>query len=265
MAPTSGYPVDYFTLPPQPKGGRLEPLWGRRSAKIALTKGRSDMLKAKTYARFGKKIIMAVKAGGSTDETANLQLREVVREAKQANVPNANIERAIKRGGDSSSADFKESVFEAYGKGGAGIMVTVLSDNANRASSDVKSTISRAGFTNASPGSVGFNFQRMGAIVCPKEVSEDVALEAAMEAGADDVIVKEGDEDGEWLVLTETQHLTALKTALISKGVECGETKLVFHPMNTVDCSEADEEFNLLAIHKIEDLDDVDSIAHNMI
>jgi YebC/PmpR family DNA-binding regulatory protein len=241
---------------------RLGPLWGRRAAKIANTKNRSDLRRSKVYARFGKKIIMAVKAGGSADESANLMLRDVIREARAANVPTTNIERAIKRASDSDTADFKESTFEAYGKGGAGIVITVLTDNNNRATSDVKSTITHSGLTFASPGSVMFNFKRLGALVCAQPVSEDTAIEAAMEAGVDDVEVKEG--DGGWLVLTDPKDLVPLKAALAAKGVECGEVKLVYHPTAAVECSDADAEFNEAAIERLEDLDDVDAVAHNM-
>jgi YebC/PmpR family DNA-binding regulatory protein len=241
---------------------RLEPLYGRRSAKIAATKGRADAKKAKLYARYGKKIIMAVKAGGP-DEGANTTLRDVIKEAKDANVPIANIDRAIKRGSENDAADFKESLFEAYGKGGAGLMITVLSDNANRASSEVKSAINKSGLTVASPGSVAFNFERMGAIVCEEEVDEDLVLEAAMEADVDDAEVVQGD-DGEWLVLTDPKQTTQLKAALMAQGVKCGESALIYHPNNYVELSEEDAEINDAAIERIEALDDVDSIAHNM-
>eukprot|EP00668_Euglena_longa_P016648 GGOE01020936.1.p3 GENE.GGOE01020936.1~~GGOE01020936.1.p3 ORF type:complete len:223 (-),score=82.06 GGOE01020936.1:179-847(-) len=221
------------------------------------------MRRTKLYARFGKRIIMAVKAGGSTDPSFNRQLRDVIREAREANVPMANIDRAMKRGQDVNSEDFREGVFEAYGKGGAGIVITVLTDNTNRAANEVKATVGRAGLTNANPGSVTFHFKRVGAIVCPKQVSEDLAIEAAMEAEVDDVSVKEGG-DGEWLVLTEPTSLMALKAALVCKAVECGETKLVFHPTTTVECSEEDFDFNMAVIEKLLDLDDVDAVHHNM-
>ena len=116
---------------------------GRAAAVRAATKGKTDAKKAKINGYYGKKIIMAVKQGGSPDPQANRQLGELIKAAKQNSVPIDNINRAIKRASEKDAGDFSESTFEAYGHGGASLIINVLSDNPNRSSADVKSAINK--------------------------------------------------------------------------------------------------------------------------
>tara|TARA_B110000971_G_C19774780_1_gene392509 strand:- start:62 stop:547 length:486 start_codon:yes stop_codon:yes gene_type:complete len=118
-------------------------LFGRAAAVREKTKGKTDARKTKTFATFGKKIIMAVKSGGSDNPDANKQLKDVISAAKKNNVPVDNIKRAIKKATEGNVGDFSESIFEAYGDGGASFIIHVLSDNANRANSDVRMVITK--------------------------------------------------------------------------------------------------------------------------
>ena len=237
---------------------------GRRAAKNAARKGKSDALKAKLYARAGKKIIMAVKAGGP-DVNSNSQLAQCVRDAKTAGVPVANIDRAIKSGSNTDSADFKEATFEAYGFGGAGIIVNVLTDNSNRASSDVQSTIKKRNLKLASPGSVLFNFERKGKIDLEptKPLDEDELIEIALEAGADDAQLLEQDDD-RISVLTDIPDLSTMQNALTDAGFVVVDANLAYVPTVTAEVDDEAMESNFAAIEALESLDDVDSVDHNM-
>ena len=143
---------------------------GRAAAVRAATKGKTDAKKAKVNAYYGKKIIMAVKQGGSPDPVANRQLGELIKAAKANSVPVDNINRAIKRATEKDAGDFAESTFEAYGQGGASFIINVLSDNANRSTADVKSAVNKLKGKMAESGFFFLNFgflwvQMSGALI----------------------------------------------------------------------------------------------------
>mmetsp|Transcript_34514 Transcript_34514/g.51219 ORF Transcript_34514/g.51219 Transcript_34514/m.51219 type:complete len:173 (-) Transcript_34514:419-937(-) len=129
---------------------------GRAAAVRAATKSKTDAKKAKTNAVFGKKILMAIKNGGSADPDVNTELREMIKQAKANSVPIDNINRNIKKATEQKVGDFSQSTFEAYGFGGASMIINVLSDNANRASADVKNAINKKDCKLAESGSVLF-------------------------------------------------------------------------------------------------------------
>lgn len=147
-------------------------MMGRRSAKIAVRKGKADAQKAKLYGKLGKMIAQAVRSGG-TDPIANARLREVLAQAKLANLPNDIIERNIKKATDKNSADYSEIFYEAYGPGGTGFIIEALTDNVNRTASDVRIAVTKSGGKMADVGSVLFNFQRTGLIMVDAEEGED--------------------------------------------------------------------------------------------
>eukprot|EP00667_Euglena_gracilis_P011208 EG_transcript_11443 len=251
-----------FDLRPHLNRPRLAPLYGRRAAGIARTKGRNDRRKTDLYSRFGKKIINAVKAGGP-DERANTALRDLIAEAKAANVPLANITNAIAKGSQQETAEFREVVYEAYGKGGAGLMITALTDNVNRAFEKVAATINWSGLTIGKPGSVAFKFRRCAAIFIDTDITEDRLIEVALEAGVDDAELDETD-DGDRIVLTEPKDCAALQAALGAAGVACSEARLLFRPLTPEACTAEDEAANRLAIDRLLALDDVDWVDHSM-
>jgi YebC/PmpR family DNA-binding regulatory protein len=156
---------------------------GRAAAVRASTKAKTDGKKAKINASFGKKIIMAVKEGGSADPNANRALFDVMKQAKANSVPIDNVNRAIKKATEGNVGDFKESTYEAYGFGGASMVINVLTDNNNRASSDIRLVVNKRDGKIAEPGSVLFMYERRGKIEVNVVLNEELVLEAAIEAG----------------------------------------------------------------------------------
>ena len=181
------------------------------------------------------------------------------------------IERNIKKALDPTTAESKELLYEAYGVGGVGLIINCLSDNNNRATSDVNMIVKKNGCNIASSGSVAFNFARKGRLTLNKPIDEEELLELAIEAGCDgDVTVEEPDPDGrgdgdevKCVVLTADTELGLVQGALQEADYECSGI-LVHVPLTTVDVSEEDAETNYAAIDKLEELDDVTSVEHNM-
>ncbi|VEU35790.1 unnamed protein product [Pseudo-nitzschia multistriata] len=244
---------------------RVSPLFmGRAAAVRAATKSKTDAKKAKVNAVFGKKITMAVKQGGSPSLDSNRQLAEIVKQAKANNVPVDNINRAIKRASEANTADFSESTFEAYGFGGASLVITVLSDNANRANADVKSTVNKRNGKIAESGSVLFMYDRKGIVEVDAEVDEEALLDAAIEADIEDFILQEGDEEGSSLVLVEPSDSGKMFDVIKEMGFENAKMSLTWVTKAPVEVSEEDFELNMDIIDALEELDDVDSVEHNM-
>ena len=260
---------------------------GRAAAVRASTKAKTDGRKAKINAVFGKRIIMAVKEGGSGDPQANRQLNDVIKQAKankyvhddlisinsimitltlpclMTSVPIDNINRAIKKATESNTADFKESVFEAYGFGGASMIINVLTDNNNRATSDVRSAVNKRDGKIAESGSVLFMYDKRGMITVPAVLNEDALLEAAIEAGCDDY---EMNVEGDLTILsTDPKEVSLMMDAVKSMGFEEGVSMKLGHISKApVEVSDEDFEKNMQIIDALEDLDDVDSVEHNM-
>lgn len=236
---------------------------GRAAAVRAATKGKTDAKKAKNNALFGKKIIMAVKNGGSPDPNANRMLGDLIKQAKAASVPVDNINRAIKRASEANTGDFTESTFEAYGFGGASIVINVLSDNANRATADVKSTVGKRDGKIAESGSVLFLYDRKGKLEVDAVLDEEQVLEAAIEAGCEDMELVEGDEEGTTIVYSDPSETSMMFEALKSIG-HSPKMSLAYVSKAPVECSEEDFEKNMAIVDALEELDDVDSVEHNM-
>lgn len=237
-------------------------MMGRRAAKIAAVKGRADMKRGKTFGRIGKKLIMAVKTGGPNEETNKL-LADTIKEAKLNNVPKDNITRAIKKATDGSQGDFKEVVYEAYGHGGTGVVVTALTDNVNRAVADVKTVWKKHGFKQAASGSVLFQFAKKGRVEVKGQVDEEQVIEAAIETGVEEVEVVEGDDEGTSWVLTDPKDVSHLADGLLAAGIE-GESSLALVPLAVADVDDEAMELNLAAVDALLELEDVDSVEHNM-
>lgn len=263
-----------FTVPSTPASSaakqqspsRLSPLFmGRAAAVRAATKGKTDAKKAKTNAYYGKKIIMAVKQGGSPDPVANLQLGMLIKAAKANSVPMDNINRAIKRATEKDAADFTESTFEAYGVGGASFIINVLSDNANRCTADVKSAVNKKGGKMAESGSVMFMYDLKGKVEINSVVDEEELMMAAIDHDVDDMELVEGDEEGTSIVYTDPKETGAMFEAVKAMGLEEGTKMSLSHVSKApVECTEEDFEKNMAIIDALEELDDVDSVEHNM-
>ncbi|GAX21366.1 hypothetical protein FisN_12Lh070 [Fistulifera solaris] len=236
---------------------------GRAAAVRASTKAKTDLRKAKTNAIFGKKIIMAVKQGGSPDPNANRALADVMKQAKAQSVPVDNIQRAIKKASEGNVGDFKESIFEAYGFGGASLVIHVLTDNNNRATADVRSTVSKREGKMAEAGSVLFLYDRKGCVQVPAVLEEEAVLEAAIEAGCSDMELVV--EEGTTRVYTDPSETSNMFQAIQSMGYEQGlEMSLIYVSKAPVECSDEEFEKNMEIIDALEELDDVDRVEHNM-
>jgi len=244
---------------------RLSPLFmGRAAAVREKTKSKTDAKKAKTNAIFGKRIIMAVKQGGP-DSDANRALADIIKQAKTNNVPADNITRAIKRASEANTADFSESTFEAYGFGGASLVINVLTDNDNRANADVRSAVGKNKAKIAEQGSVLFMYDHRGKLEVASVLDEEQLLDAAIEADVEDFELMAGDEDGSSVVYVEPKDTAAMADAIKSLGHETGvKMSLIYKTKAPVEVSEEEFEKNMLVIDALEELDDVDSVEHNM-
>lgn len=243
----------------------VSPLFmGRAAAVREKTKSKTDAKKAKINAVFGKKIIMAVKQGGSPDPNANRVLADLIKQAKSNNVPVDNISRAIKRASEGSTGDFSESTFEAYGEGGASFVINVNTDNNNRATADVKSVIGKRGGKTAESGSVLFMYDRKGKIEVSAELDEEALLEAAIEADIEDYEMLPGDEEGTTIVLTDPKEGGMMNDAIHAMGHEDTKLSLSWITKAPVECTDEEFEKNMDVIDALEELEDVDSVEHNM-
>lgn len=229
-------------------------------ANIKHRKERSDKQKGKMFSRLAKEIISAVKQGGA-DPKNNPRLRLAIQKSKVANFPNDNIERNIKKASSGEQDNYESITYEIYGYGGVGIIVEVMTDNKNRAASDMRIAINKRGGTIATPGSVAFNFDRKGVIQIEKKGQDEEKLFSdAIEAGAEDF---ESSEEG-FMVITHPTELYAVKEKLDAHAWESNEADIQMLPKTLVACDDEARTANLALIEWIEDLDDVDAVYHNM-
>jgi len=223
-------------------------------------KGRADAIKGKLFTRITKEIISAVKQGGP-DPKSNAKLRLVLAKARDANVPNENIERNIKKATSADQADYVEFTYELYGYGGVGIIADVMTDNKNRISSDMRIATNKKGGTIANPGAVAFNFDRKGVIqVLKKNIVEDELFLTATNAGAEDF----DSTEEMFMITTAPDQLSQVKEKLEQSGVKVEEADLQMIPKNYVECDPENAKANFELIEYLEALDDVDVVFHNM-
>lgn len=229
-------------------------------ANIKHRKEKSDARKGKAFSRLAKEIISAVKVGGS-DPKSNPRLRLAIQKAKEANFPNDNVERNIKKASSPDQADFETVYYEIYGHGGVGLIVEAMTDNKNRTASDMRIAINKRGGTIAQPGAVAFNFDRKGVIQLKGEgKSEEDLFQAVLDAGAEDFeVVEEG-----FMVTTDPGELFAVKDKLDASGIPSLETEIAMLPKALVACEGEPRQANLLLIEWLEGLDDVNAVYHNM-
>ena len=229
-------------------------------ANIKHKKEKADAKKGKVFTRSAKEIISAVKLGGPDPKT-NPRLRLAIQKAREANFPNDSIERNIKKAMSAEQQDYTEIVYELYGHGGVGILAECMTDNKNRLSSDMRIATNKKGGSVATPGSVSFNFDRKGIILVSKQNAiENELFIIATEAGAEDFEV----EDGMYVITTSPVDLIPVKDVLTGKGFKCEEADLEFLPKTSIDCDIETVKENLALIEWLENIDDVDSVYHNM-
>ncbi|MEI8328597.1 MAG: YebC/PmpR family DNA-binding transcriptional regulator [Chlamydiia bacterium] len=229
-------------------------------ANIKHRKGRADAKKGKMFSRVTKEIISAVKQGGA-DPKNNPKLRIALQKAREVNLPSDNIERNIKKASSADQADYIEMTYELYGYAGVGILVDIMTDNKNRAASDIRIATNKRGGTIANPGAVCFNFDKKGVIqVLKKGVAEDDLFLAVSEAGAEDF---ESVEEF-FVITTPPELLFQVKEKVEQMGLHCELVEHDMIPKVYVECDGESAKANEALISWLEELDDVDVVYHNM-
>lgn len=222
-------------------------------------KGRQDAAKSKLFGKLAREITVSAKMG-LPDPTMNPRLRAAILAARAENMPKDNIERAIKKAAGGDAEIYEEIRYEGYGPGGVAIIVEALTDNRNRAASEVRSTFSKSGGNLAETGAVSFMFDHVGAIeYAPEAASADAMLEAAIEAGADDVVSSESGHE----IYAAQETFREVAKALEAKFGEPRKAALVWKPQNTIAVDDEQGEKLLRLIETLNESDDVQNVYAN--
>ena len=229
-------------------------------ATIKHKKASTDAKRAKVFAKLIRQVEVAAREGGG-DLDANPTLRTFYQKARDNSIPLDTIERAIKRAtGDLEGVVYEQITYEGYGPSGVAVLMEVLTDNRNRAASDVRNALTKNGGSAAEPGAVSWQFDRKGVIIVPKSVTEDDLMETALEAGAEDIT----DEGEVWQVLTEATDLPDVRDALDAASIAVENSEVTMLPQNTIPITEADKAKAILRIiDALEELDDVQNVYAN--
>ena len=221
-----------------------------------------DARRGKLFAKLIKTVEVAARTGGG-DPAGNPTLADAIAKAKASSVPNDNIDRAVKRGAglEAGGADYQPITYEGYGPGGVALFIECLTDNRNRAASDVRTAVTRNGGTMADPGSVGYLFTRKGLVLVNKTggVTEDDVLTAVLEAGADEV----NDLGDVFEVVSEASDLHPVRDAAQAAGLEIVAADAAWLPSVTVPLDDATAKQVLRLVEALEDLDDVQNVWSN--
>jgi YebC/PmpR family DNA-binding regulatory protein len=221
-----------------------------------------DARRGKLFAKLIKNVEVAARSGGP-DPTGNPTLYDAVQKAKKNSVPNDNIDRAIRRGAglEAGGAAYESITYEGYAPGGVAVLVEALTDNRNRAASDVRVAFTRNGGSMADPGSVSYLFSRRGVVIVPKldGVTEDDVLTAVLDAGAEEVT----DLGESFEVVSEPGDLVAVRTALQEAGLDYESAERPFLPSVEIDLDEENAKKVFRLIEALEDSDDVQDVYAN--
>ena len=223
-------------------------------------KAATDAKRGAKFTKLIREITVAAKAGGG-DPGGNPRLRTAIDIAKAASMPKENIERAVKKGtGELEGVDYVDVLYEAYGPGGVALMIQALTDNATRTVAEVRAKLSRSNGNLGATNSVAFMFDRKGQIyIAAGTMDEDVAMERALEAGAEDF----QREDETFVISTVPADLHAVRQALEEVGLKATEAELAWVPKNTVRVEGSNAQVLLKLIEALEDLDDVQKVDAN--
>ncbi len=221
-----------------------------------------DARRGKLFAKLIKNIEVAARVGGG-DPAGNPTLYDAIQKAKKSSVPNDNIDRAVKRGSgaEAGGADYQTIMYEGYAPGGVAVLVECLTDNRNRAASDVRVAFTRNGGAMADPGSVSYLFSRRGVVIVPKSegLSEDDVLTAVLEAGAEEVT----DLGEVFEVMSEATDVVAVRTALQEAGIDYDSAEAQFVPATQIEVDVDGARKVLRLIESLEDSDDVQNVFAN--
>ena len=227
---------------------------------IQFRKGKQDKLRSKLFSKLSRDITLAAKQG-LPDPAANARLRLAVANARAESMPKDNIDRAIKKGAAGETDNMEEIRYEGFGPGGVGIIIEVLTDNRNRAAANVRTIFGKNGGNLGESGSVAFQFDRMGQITYPPAAgSEDKVMEAAIEAGAQDV---ESGEDGH-LIFTAFEDMGAVVEALEAALGAAKATAIVWRPKTATPVSNDDATTLMKLLDALDDDDDVSNVYSNV-
>jgi YebC/PmpR family DNA-binding regulatory protein len=229
-------------------------------ANIQHRKGRQDAKRGKLFTKLIREVTIAAKLGGG-DPDANPRLRAAIDGAKSQSMPKDTIERAVKRGaGGDESGNLDEIRYEGYGPGGVAVMVDCMTDNKNRTVAEVRHAFSKCGGNLGTDGSVSYLFNKVGLITFPGGTDEDVLMEAALEAGAEDVV---SNEDGSLDLITAADDLVDVKEALLSANLEPENAEVTMQATTTCALEQKGAETMLRLLDMLEDLDDVQKVYSN--
>ncbi|OII60028.1 transcriptional regulator [Streptomyces sp. CC53] len=220
-----------------------------------------DAKRGKLFAKLIKNIEVAARTGGA-DPEGNPTLFDAIQKAKKQSVPNKNIDSAVKRGGglEAGGVDYETIMYEGYGPNGVAVLIECLTDNRNRAASDVRVAMTRNGGSMADPGSVSYLFNRKGVVIVPKgELAEDDVLGAVLDAGAEEV----NDLGENFEVISEATDLVAVRSALQEAGIDYDSAESSFVPTMQVQLDEEGAKKIFKLIDALEDSDDVQNVFAN--
>lgn len=225
-------------------------------AKIKRDKGANDAKRGAVFTRIGNQIAIAARSGADPDMNPALAL--AIEKAKQANMPNANIQRAIDRVTDKDAAALEEIAYEGYGPGGVGIIIETATDNRNRTLPEVKTALVKNGGRLADAGSVAFQFTRKG-VIRVAATGED-ALLTILDAGAEDA----SEDDGEIVVYTDQKDLAKVRTAIVAADLKVTDAELQYVPNSEITVDDAETAGKVMRVmDALEDLDDVVNVHMN--
>lgn len=231
-------------------------------ANIKHRKGKEDARRGQIFTKLAKQITLAAREGGG-DPESNFRLRLAIEKARTNNMPNENVERAIKRGtGELEGVNLEEVVYEGYGPGGMAILLEALTDNRNRTASDIRHVFSKYGGNLGESGCVAWMFEKKGRLAMDKQtttVDEDTLMLEAIEHGAEDIEV-----DEEFIeIITAPADFMVVKQALEASGYEFDDSEVTMVPTNTVEISEDKAGQALRLLEALQDLDDVQEVYAN--
>ena len=231
-------------------------------ANIAHKKAANDAAKGKIFTRLGKEIMVAVKEGGP-DVNNNSKLRQVVAKAKASNMPNDTIDRAIKKAASSDMTDYESVTYEGYGPNGTAIIVEALTDNRNRAASNIRNAFTKGGGNVGTPGCVSFMFDKKGQMIVAKEECDkdaDELMMMALDAGAEDF----NEEDDCYEITTAPDDFDAVNEALTNDGITFASAEVTMIPQTCVELTSEDDLKKMRRILALlDEEDDVQNVYHN--
>lgn len=231
-------------------------------ANIAHKKAANDAAKGKIFTRLGKEIMVAVKEGGP-DVNNNSKLRHVVAKAKASNMPNDTIDRAIKKAASSDMTDYESVTYEGYGPNGTAIIVEALTDNRNRAASNIRNAFTKGGGNVGTPGCVSFMFDKKGQMIVAKEECDkdaDELMMMALDAGAEDF----NEEDDCYEITTAPDDFDAVNEALTNDGITFASAEVTMIPQTYVELTSEDDLKKMRRILALlDEEDDVQNVYHN--